>query len=142
LVPGCNRCFASEDREAFAKDLDVLVMLLPDTPATDAVVDAALLSQLAPGAIVINAGRANALDLAAAVTARESEKISALVLDVLATEPLPEDDPLWMQPGVYITSHTAAPTDMERIVGVFLDNLDRYRAGKPLTGAIDFTRGY
>lgn len=142
LVSGCTRCFSIADRAAFARGLDVLVMLLPDTPATDRVVDARLLSQLTPGAIVINAGRANALDVTAATAALAEGQISALVLDVLETEPLPEGDPLWTLPGVYITSHTAAPTDMERIVGVFLDNLDCYRAGRPLAGAIDFQRGY
>jgi phosphoglycerate dehydrogenase-like enzyme len=65
-----------------------------------------------------------------------------MVLDVLDQEPLADEDPLWQVPGLYISSHTSAPTDMERIAGVFLDNLACYRAGRPLQGVIDFGRGY
>jgi phosphoglycerate dehydrogenase-like enzyme len=61
---------------------------------------------------------------------------------VLAREPLPDGDPLWHTPGVYITSHSAAPTESGAIVELFLDNLRRYRAGEPLRGRIDFARGY
>ncbi|WP_439107507.1 NAD(P)-dependent oxidoreductase [Congregibacter sp.] len=141
-VPGCEACFATSERLAFAKDLDVLVMILPDTPATDNLVDAPLLECLAPTAIVINGGRANALDLPAALRARAAGKLRALVLDVFEQEPLEAEDPLWRTPGVYITSHTAAPTRMDSIAGVFLDNLRRYQAGEALQGAIDFERGY
>ena len=141
-VAGCSACFATSDRLSFARDLDVLVMILPDTPGTDGLVDSKVLAQLAPGAMLINGGRANALDLAAALRARASGQLRALVLDVFEQEPLADNDPLWTTPGVYITSHTAAPTRMDSIVGVFLDNLERYRGKYPLKGIIDFQRGY
>ena len=142
LVDGCHSCFATTDRLLFAENLDVLIMILPDTPATDGLINAEVLENLAPGAIVINAGRANALDLCAALDARASGQLRALVLDVLDKEPLVDEDPLWSTPGVYITSHTAAPTPIAEIAEVFLDNLQRYRAGLPLHGVIDFERGY
>ncbi|WOJ94478.1 NAD(P)-dependent oxidoreductase [Congregibacter variabilis] len=142
LVEGCSACFATVNRQEFAQALDVLIMILPDTPATDGLVDAHMLGKLAPGAIVINVGRANALDLPAALNALGSGQLRALVLDVLDKEPLADDDPLWSTAGVYITSHTAAPTPMESIAGVFLDNLQRYRKGEALDGVIDFERGY
>jgi phosphoglycerate dehydrogenase-like enzyme len=71
-----------------------------------------------------------------------SAQLRAAVLDVLPTEPLPEDDPLWTTPGVYITSHTAAPTETTDIVPLFLDNLSRYLDGQPLRYEVDFERGY
>ncbi|MFK8042398.1 NAD(P)-dependent oxidoreductase [Congregibacter sp.] len=141
-APGCNSCFAREDRLAFAEDLNVLIMILPDTPATDGLVDAAVLDRLAPGAIVINGGRANSLDLSAALSAKASGRLKALVLDVFQDEPLGDDDALWNTPGVYVTSHTAAPTRLDSIVKVFLDNLQRYQKGDALQGLIDFDRGY
>lgn len=141
-VPGCARCYASRERLAFADGLDALAMLLPATPATTLLVDAALLAAMRPGAIVVNGGRANALDQAAALGALETGHLSAVVLDVMPREPLPADDPLWTVPGLYITSHTAAPTDTQAIANLFLANLRRYRAGEPLAGLIDFARGY
>lgn len=142
VVRGCDQCFSSDARLAFADGLDVLVMILPDTGGTNALVDASLLACLKPGAILINVGRANALDLPAALAALEAGRLSAAVLDVLQREPLPAGDPLWEVPNLYISSHTSAPTDMQLIAGVFLDNLERYRSGKPLRGVIDFSRGY
>ncbi|EAQ96346.1 D-2-hydroxyacid dehydrogenase [Congregibacter litoralis] len=141
-VAGCDRCFATSERLSFARDLDVLIMILPDTPATDGLVDANLLDALAPGALLINGGRANALDLDAALRAKASGQLKALVLDVFEREPLDDDHPLWKTPGVFITSHTAAPTDIASIARVFLDNLQRYQRGEPLQGVIDFDRGY
>lgn len=141
-APGFCRCFSRADCLSFAADLNVLVMLLPDTPQTDDLIDGDVLAKLAPDAIVINGGRANALNLSAALKARSSGQLRALVLDVFEDEPLDDEDPLWRTPGVYLTSHTAAPTRLESIVDVFLDNLERYRSGQPLQGLIDFRRGY
>ena len=141
-VPGCARCYASGQIADFAAGLDVLVMLLPDTAATTGLVGAEVLAALADGAILINAGRANALVLSDALRALESGGLSAVVLDVFEKEPLADDDPLWSVPGLYITSHTAAPTDTAAIVGLFLDNLERYRGGETLVGRVDFATGY
>ncbi|MFT7287630.1 MAG: phosphoglycerate dehydrogenase-like enzyme [Halieaceae bacterium] len=141
-VDACAVCFASSERLTFARGLDALVLLLPDVPGTDRLVDAALLDCLRPGAILINAGRANALHMPAVLDALDRGGLSAAVLDVLPQEPLPDTDPLWSHPGLYITSHTAAPTRTIDIVQVFLDNLDCYRSGSALCGLIDFERGY
>lgn len=141
-VPGVEHCFGAARRLDFARGLDVLVLLLPDTEATNQFADKALLEQLAPGAMVINAGRGNALDLDAALEALSGGRLSSLVLDVLAEEPLPAEDPLWRTTGVHITSHTAAPTNDEAIVALFLNGLTRYRRGEEPAGRIDFDRGY
>ncbi len=126
----------------FAGGLDVLAMILPDTPSTDRLVDGRVLECLHDGAILINTGRGNSLDLQAALLALRSGRLKAAVLDVLDEEPLADGDPLWAEPGVYITSHTSAPTEMDAIVDVFLDNLRRFEAGEVLAGIVDFERGY
>jgi len=141
-VEGCRRCYGMDQRFEFARGLDVLALLLPQTEQTTRLADDRLLDALNPGAIVMNAGRANALDLPAALQHLESGGLSALVLDVLAEEPLEEGSELWSLPGLYLTSHTAAPTETHAIARQFLDNLGRYRRGEPLHGLVDFTRGY
>lgn len=141
-VVSCARCHDLTRIEEFATGLDALVLLLPDTPSTTNLVDGAVLERLGEGAVVINAGRGNALDLDAALSALESKRLSALVLDVFVDEPLADADPLWAVPGVYITSHSAAPTDFAALVELFLDNLQRFLDGREPLGLIDFTRGY
>lgn len=140
--PGFVRCFATRDRLAFAEGLDVLALVLPATSATDDLVDGALLDRLNRGAILINGGRSNALRLPDALAALEGGRLSNMVLDVFEHEPLADDDPLWSVPGLYITSHSAAPTSLDAIAGLFLANLARFQAGRPLQGLVDFERGY
>ncbi|MEO1081444.1 MAG: D-2-hydroxyacid dehydrogenase [Pseudomonadota bacterium] len=141
-VEGFTRCYGTRERLAFGAGLDVLALVLPDTPGTDGLVDAALLDSLASGAILINGGRANALVLDDALSALEANRLSAMVLDVFAEEPLAKDSPLWRLPGLYITSHSAAPTSLDAVTALFLANLERYCSGSTLEGVIDLERGY
>lgn len=141
-VAGFDACWPMSDKLGFAADLDYLVALLPDTPATDHAVDVSLLDAMKRGGIVINGGRGNAVDTPAVVEALASGQLSHAVLDVLPEEPLPDDDPLWQIKGLSITSHTAAPTPASAIIGIFRENFDRYRDGQPLHYVIDFERGY
>ena len=141
-VEGFNTCCASTDRLAFAEGLDYLVSVLPQTSQTDNLIDHELLMRLNRGAIVINAGRGNAVVEADLIASLNAGHLRAAVLDVFREEPLPPDDPLWSTPGVHITSHTAGPTPDEAVAEVFERNLKRYIAGEPLTDAVRVGRGY
>ncbi|MFK7830593.1 MAG: D-2-hydroxyacid dehydrogenase [Congregibacter sp.] len=141
-VDGFARCFSMRDVQQFSQGLDALVMILPDTPRTSGLIEASVLERLNPGAVLINTGRANSLNHEAMLAALNAGRLRAVVLDVLHQEPLPEDHPYWTTEGLYITSHTSAPTRMAAIVQVFRDNLLRYRSGEALQGLIDFERGY
>lgn len=140
--PFVSVCYPTSERLSFARGVDVLVLILPDTPATDRLVDLELLRTLNPGAIVINGGRANALVLEDLVKTLRTGQLAAAVVDVFTQEPLPRESALWDENNLYITSHTAAPTAMTAIADVFLKNLSLYVAGKPLEGCIDVSRGY
>lgn len=141
-VPGCARCYPAAQRLDFARGLDALVLLLPHTAATAGFADHALLACLAPGALVISAGRAATLQLSPALEMLDDGTLSALVLDVLPQEPLPAGDALWDRERVYITSHSAAPTAIAPLLALFLDNLERYLDGRELRARVDFERGY
>ena len=139
---GFNTCYPSADRLAFAEGLDYLVSVLPQTAQTDSLIDHELLMRLNEGAIVINAGRGNAVVEADLIASLDAGHLRAAVLDVFRVEPLPPDDPLWSTPGVHVTSHTAGPTPDEAVAEVFERNLKRYIAGQPLTDAVRAGRGY
>ena len=141
-VEGFNTCYPSADRLAFAEGLDYLVSVLPQTSQTDNLIDHEVLTRLNPGAIVINAGRGNAVVEADLIASLNAGHLRAAVLDVFREEPLPPDDPLWSTPGVHITSHTAGPTPDEAIGGVFERNFKLYIAGEPLTDGVQPGRGY
>ncbi|MCH1491421.1 MAG: D-2-hydroxyacid dehydrogenase [Luminiphilus sp.] len=140
--PGFTRCYATDARDEFACGLDYLVSILPATQATDGIVNDNLLARLAPGAIFMNVGRGNAVVEADLAAALQRGALRYAVLDVFEEEPLADDHPLWHTPGVFITSHTAAPTPDTAIPAVFARNLKQFLAGAPLKGAVDPRRGY
>ena len=121
---------------------DILINLLPHTPATADIVDAALLSLLAPRAVLINAGRGAQVVDQAVIDALEDGRLRAAVLDVFRTEPLPEDHPFWRHPGVYLTPHVAAPTHASTAVAAIAANIRSYEAGHGLRHGVDLARGY
>ena len=141
-VDDFKTCYPSADRLAFAEGLDYLVSVLPQTSQTNNLIDHEVLMRLNPRAIVINAGRGNAVVEADLIASLNAGHLRAAVLDVFREEPLPPDDPLWSTPGVHITSHTAGPTPDEAVAEVFERNLKLYLAGGPLTDAVRAGRGY
>ena len=128
--------------EACLSRADLLVCALPLTPETTGLLDRRTLGMLPAGAYVINVARGGHLveeDLVALVS---TGAIAGAALDVQGTEPLPEDSPLWDQPGITITPHIAAQAGVDTVVAQFASNWQRYRAGAPLANLVDPSLGY
>ncbi|MDZ5601484.1 D-2-hydroxyacid dehydrogenase [Pseudomonas sp. RP23018S] len=121
---------------------DYVINLLPDTPATHDLYDAALLARFKPGALFINAGRGVAVVDADLVQALECGHLAGAVIDVCREEPLPTQHPFWHAPGLILTGHSSAPTSPVAMVELFLHNLQGYQAGQGLRGVVNFQRGY
>lgn len=121
---------------------DCLINLLPDTPATHDLYDAALFAGMRSEALFINCGRGVAVVEADLVAALRCGNLAAAVIDVCREEPLPPGHPFWDAPRLLLTGHSSAPTEPGAMVALFLDNLQRYRDGQPLRGEVDFVRGY
>lgn len=137
------RCFAGDaQRDTFLAECDVLVNLLPDTPETRGIIDAALLGRLPRGAAVINVGRGSHLDARALLEALDAQHVSAAVLDVFATEPLPKDDPLWQHPGIWVTPHIASAVPRRPRARQVADCIAAQRRGEAIPHLYDRQRGY
>ena len=134
--------FHGDDRIRFAAELDYLVSVMPNTPGTRHLVDAALLAALPSRAVFINPGRGSAVDEGALADALQTGRLAGAVLDVFEQEPLPPDHVFWRLPNVIITSHTAAISFPDDIAPVFIENYRRWIAGSPLRYQVDFEAGY
>ena len=140
--PDVDAYFHGDDRLAFAKDLDYLVAIVPNTSATQHLVDAALLAALPRRAVFINPGRGSVVDEAALAEALGTGRLAAAVLDVFVQEPLPPGHAFWRTPNTFITSHTAALSDPTDIAPVFVENYRRWIREEPLRYRVDFEAGY
>ncbi|MEM9851868.1 MAG: glyoxylate/hydroxypyruvate reductase A [Pseudomonadota bacterium] len=141
-APGI-RCLHGADGFAEALDgADMVVLLLPDTPATENILDAGALAKLAPGAVVINPGRGPLIDDTALLAALDAGHVSHATLDVFRVEPLPKDDPYWAHPKVTVCPHIASLTRAETAARVIADNIARAEAGQPLKHLVNRDLGY
>ena len=126
----------------FLPHCDYLVSTLPQTPATDALLDAEAFAALPAGACFINVGRSNVVDDGDLLDALESGHLSLAVLDVFDEEPVPAGSALWDAPNLTITAHIAAVSHPKLIVPIFVRNFAHFRQGEPLEYVIDFSAGY
>jgi phosphoglycerate dehydrogenase-like enzyme len=116
---------------------DIVVVLLPLTPATSGLLDRELLQRVRPGALLVNAARGPIVDTDALVELLYAGRIRA-ALDVTDPEPLPEDHPLWDAPGVLITPHFAGDTRgaERRAFALVGEQVRRYVRGEPLANVV------
>jgi len=141
-VEGVQGFHGEAGRAGFLDGLRVLVNVLPLTPETENVVDAALLSRLAKGAYFINVARGQHVveeDLLAAV---QQEQLAGATLDVFRTEPLPPDHAFWAEPRITITPHISALTLREDSIEQIAAKIRALGAGQPIAGVVDLQRGY
>lgn len=121
---------------------DYVINLLPDTPATHDLYDAALFQRFKPSALFINAGRGVAVVDGDLVEALKQGHLAGAVIDVCRQEPLPQRHPFWTALGLLLTGHSSAPTSPAAMVRLFVENVRAYEAEQGLRGEVDFTRGY
>jgi len=136
-------CLSGEDglRHALST-AQILVLLLPDTPATENIVNSETLALLPDGAVIVNPGRGPLIDDDALLAALDLGKIGHATLDVFRKEPLPADHPYWHHPKVTVTPHIAAETRPATAARVIAENIRRSEAGEPLLYRVDRSRGY
>ncbi len=120
----------------------IVVTLLPKTPETENLLNAARLALLPRGAVILNPGRGAIIDDDALLGALNTGHIGHATLDVFRTEPLPQDHPYWSHPRVTVTPHIAADTRPASAARVIAENIRRGQAGEPFLHRVDRTRGY
>ena len=120
----------------------VVVNLLPLTPATRGVLDARLFALLPRNASVVNLARGAHLVEADLLAALDAGHLRHAVLDVFATEPLPAQHAFWSHPKVTLLPHVAAQTDPRSAAAVAAANVAALRAGRPLQHVVDRARAY
>ena len=121
---------------------DILILLLPDTPNTQNIINTKTLSYLHEGSVLINPGRGALIDDDALISALTSGRLSAACLDVFRSEPLPPNHPYWLMPNVTVTPHIASGTRAATAAEVIVENIVRGESGMPFLYLVDREAGY
>ncbi len=126
-------------------EFDWVILAVPATPETDAMIGAAELAAMKDSAVLVNIARGAVVDQNALVSALQAKSIGGALLDVTAPEPLPADDPLWSFDNAQITMHLSGRAQSKMFVRSaerFIENCRRYVAGQPVAPIFDPARGY
>ena len=122
-------------------DADWIVLTLPITPATNRLVNRAILSRCR-GAVLLNAGRGQVLEESALPEALDQGWLRGAALDVFEVEPLPDSSPLWKDPRVMVSPHMSGPTTIAGAGNGFLECLAELEQGRLPKWVVDRDRGY
>ncbi len=126
-IPGC--------RYAQLKDVlelsDVISLHCPLNEGTREIINAATISRMKDGVMIINNSRGPLIDEQALADALRSGKVGAAAVDVLSEEPPASGNPLLDAPNCIITPHIswAAYESRRRLMDIAVENISAYVQG-------------
>lgn len=136
--PAVSQVWSLDGLPQLLAESDFVVVAAPHTAATERLFRRPQFEQMQRTAYLINVGRGAIVDLEDLTAALRDGQIAGAGLDVLQTEPLPADHPLWRMENVIITPHVAgcSPRIAERHLAVVISNLQRFAQGQPLLNVV------
>jgi phosphoglycerate dehydrogenase-like enzyme len=143
---GFDWVYPISERLVAVEGAGVVAACLPLTGETQGLLDEDFFAHMEQGSVFLNVGRGKTVCEEALIRALESGQLAGAMLDVVETEPLPPESPLWDMDQVILTPHVSGsdldPQNGQLIYQIFLDNLHRYLEGKPLRNVVDRNLGY
>lgn len=141
-VDGILCFYGDEQIDSSLMDADIVVLLLPDTPLTQNILNQHTLNLLKRGAFVLNPGRGPLIDDDALLAALDSGQIEHATLDVFRIEPLPQNHQYWSNNKVTVIPHKASETRPKTASQVISMNIEKAENGEELLYLVDRENGY
>jgi len=141
-----DELYTMEKLEEELPKADIVAMSLPSNAETKRIMDYKRFSLMKKSAILINAGRGDAVATDDLVKALNEGLIFGAFLDVTDPEPLPAGHPLWDAKNAVITPHISGwfhlKDILEKIIDISVENLKRFKQGGELINIVDPKTGY
>ena len=143
-VPGVHSVIGVGQLALAASTADAIVLALPGTDQTHQLLSREVLRAVKPGITIVNVGRGTTVDEGALIEALQDGRVGFAALDVVYSEPLAPDSPLWDLPNVLVSPHSAALNSSEdrRIGELFAENATRLLDGRPLLNQVNTVEFY
>lgn len=143
-VPGAEATVTSDRLLEVLPGADVVVIAAASTAGTRRLIGEPELTAMKRTAVLVNIARGDLVDTEALAAALASGAIAGAGVDVTDPEPLPDGHPLWTEPNIIITPHSAdtpqmtAPLLAERI----RENVAAFVGDGRFVGVVDTAAGY
>lgn len=140
-----DRAFVTAELNEFLAVCDFVVICMPLTEETHHLFAGGVFDWMKETAVLINVGRGPIVKGEDLIEALRKKKLAGAVLDVMETEPLPADSPLWSMDQVMITPHIAGDRQasyMPRMMEILCHNLSLYPDIASMKNPVDLTQGF
>ncbi len=139
-----DRVYTPDRRIEMLSLCDYVVVAAPLTEETRGMISECEFAAMKDNTVVINVGRGPVIDEDAMIRALSAKRIKGAALDVFDEEPLPSDHPFYKLENVLLSPHCADHTSdwLENAVYLFIDQVERFRGGKPLLNVVRKELGY
>ncbi len=143
-MEGVDTVVSASELGDLLPEADFIAVCTPLTKETRHLLNEQAFSAMKAGVILGDVSRGHVIEQKALIQALNSGRVAAAVLDVFEEEPLPPDNPLWAVENVLISPHCSSVYEGWEAASfeLFLKNLGRWIANKPLTNIVDPQRGY
>lgn len=113
---------------------DVVSLHIPATPQTASIIDANLIAQMKPTAVLINTARGSVIDYNALSAALSDGSIAGAAIDVYEQEPpIPANHPMLKAPNTLLLPHIGFATQeaIAQRAQIVIDNISAWIKGTP-----------
>ncbi len=138
-MPDVDEMFLTDEVDEVIRRSDYLILSCPETSETLGMMNEKRFKLMKKNAYLINCARGSLIVKEDLIRALKEGWIAGAANDTQwIKQPLPSylppDDELWDCPNMVITPHISSWTDQyaPRFGGLFVENIDRFRKGKPL----------
>lgn len=141
-----DQSFKLDELHSFMRICDAIVVTLPLTDTTRALIDAKALACMSSHAVIVNVGRGAVIDEAALFKALQAQRIAGAIIDTWYQYPsteqatcAPSQYDFASLPNVLMTPHMSGWTSgtVQRRKQTIADNINRLSLGQPLINVLN-----
>jgi phosphoglycerate dehydrogenase-like enzyme len=142
--PIADKSFTLEQLEDFLGQCDAVICSLPLTPQSVNLFTEKEFQWIKKQSFFVNISRGEIVNQDALLNALRSGRLAGAAIDVLENEPCPPDSPLWDEPNLIMTPHSAGycETLEQRKMQQFVENFNHYRTTGKIPLSLDKSQGW
>lgn len=139
-----DKVYSLENLDEFLASCNGIICSLPLTAQTHNLISTKEFKAMRNDAYLINISRGEIVDEKALLNALRNKDIAGAGIDVLEKEPCPPDSPLWDEPNLLLTPHSAGYCEAleERKIKQFIENFKEYAMTGKISRCINKTNGW